>query len=378
MIFHRKPELSRKLFRQTGYGLSVGIVFVLMLIQSSCGGSNQISATSYPTALPILNTTTPLPNTDTPMPTKTETPFPTSSPTPVIQGNWSEAPSLLVPHSAHAVASSDSAIYTLAGTDDHGKPILDVEKFDGQSWTMETTLPGSGLNAPTASIVNNKLYIMGGFEAVTNMPTDEVQVYNLKTHQWTKAKPLPNPRGGHVAVVLDGKIHLFGGGNSVSTLADHSEYNPATNTWHDLAPLPRSEGSPAAVVVSGKIYVIGGRSGYSDFGDVYIYDPAADTWSTGPSIEPRGTAGAAFYCGGIYLFGGESQAQNKNLNSVLRLDLERNVWESVTAMPIARKFARAVVFMNSVYIVGGSTILANSHSPIGTASVERFTQPGCP
>ena len=123
--------------------------------------------------------------------------------------------------------------------------------------------------------------------------------------------------------------------------------------------------------------MIGRRSGFSDFGDVYIYDPVTDSWSMGPSIEPRGTAGAVVYCGGIYLFGGESQSQDKNLDDVLRLDLERNVWESVTAMPTARKFARAVVFMNSVYIVGGSTVLASSHSPIGTASVERFIQSGC-
>ena len=130
----------------------------------------------------------------------------------------------------------------------------------------------------------------------------------------------------------------------VSTIADHSEYDPATDTWKELAPLPRAEGSPAAVVVDGKIYVIGGRSGSSDFGDVYIYDPLTDTWSIGPSIEPRGTAGVVAYCGGIYLFGGESQLQRKNLDSVLRLDLERGIWESVTAMPSPRKFSSAVFF----------------------------------
>jgi N-acetylneuraminic acid mutarotase len=219
---------------------------------------------------------------------------------------------------------------------------------------------------------------MGGFQAVSNVPTSEVQVYDLQRHEWSTASPLPNPRGGHVAIVLDGKIHLLGGGNSVSTLADHSQYDPATDTWIELAPLPRAEGSPAAVVVDGKIYVIGGRSGTSDFGDVYIYDPATDTWSTGPSIEPRGTAGAVLYCDGIYLFGGESQSQRRNLESVLRLDLDSNVWQAVSSMPSARKFARAVLFMDSVYIVGGSTVLASSHSPTGTASVLRFTQPGCP
>lgn len=204
-----------------------------------------------------------------------------------------------------------------------------------------------------------------------------MQVYDLQTQQWSLASPLPNPRGGHVAVVLDEEIHVFAGGNSVSTIADHSRYDPKTDTWKELAPLPRAEGSPAAAVVDGKIYVIGGRSGSSDFGDVYIYDPSSDTSSKGTSFEPRGTAGAVAYCGGIYLFGGESQAERKNLDSVLRLDLERNVWESVTALPIPRKFARAVLFMESVYIVGRSTVLASSHASIGTASVEPFIRYGC-
>ena len=325
-----------------------------------------------PTALPSSTPTIPAP-------TKEVTMTPEASPTamPDHSGTWTEAPSMLFARSAHAVANSDSAIYALAGTDERGKPVLDVERFDGTAWKIETTLPGQGLNAPTASVVGNFLYVMGGFKTVSNRPTDEVHVYDLTTHEWSLAAPLPNARGGHVAVVLDGKVHLFGGGNSESTLKDHSEYDPATNTWRDLAPLPRSEGSPAAVVVDGSIYVIGGRSGYSDFGDVYIYDPASDSWSVGPSIDPRGTAGAAVYCGGVYLFGGESQSQNKNLDDVFRLDLEQKVWETVTPMPMARKFARAVFFMDSVYIVGGSTVLAGSHAPTGSASVLRFTQPDC-
>jgi N-acetylneuraminic acid mutarotase len=347
------------------------MLVMFFLIQSSCTSPQNI----VPTTPSVISTMTPMINTSTP--TKTVQPSPTASPAPAIQGTWSEEPPMLVPRSAHAVVSSDIAIYALAGTDDTGKPVLEVEAFDGKQWNVITTLPGRGLNAPTASIVGDLLYIVGGFTAVTNVPTDEVQVYDLQTQQWSMASSLPNPRGGHVAVVLEDKIHVLGGGNSVSTIADHSEYDPKTDAWKELAPLPRAQGSPAATVVDGKIFVIGGRSGSSDFGDVYIYDPLTDTWSTGPSVEPRGTAGAVLYCGGIYLFGGESQADRKNLDSVLRLDLERSVWEPVTAMPIARKFARAVLFMDSVYIVGGSTLLASSHAPIGSASVERFTQPGC-
>ena len=376
---NENTKLNRQLTERLKYysrWIKVFIVFGLFLAQASCSNESQFLLTSTVVqTLPTI-TNTPMPI-ETIVPSKTPTDAPTPSATPQVNGTWSEEMPMAIPRSAHAVTSSDSAIYALAGTDDKGKPILEVESFDGKQWRIETTLPGRGLNAPTASIVGERLYLVGGFTAVSNKPTDEVLVYDLQTHQWSLASPLPAPRGGHVAVVLDDKIHVFGGGNSVSTLADHSEYDPVTNTWRGLAPLPRSEGSPAAVVVEGKSYVIGGRSGNSDFGDVYIYDPATDTWSTGPEIQPRGTAGAVLYCGGIYLFGGESQAQQKNLDSVLRLGLERNIWETVTAMPTARKFARAVLFADSVYIVGGSTVPANSHSPIGTASVQLFTQPGC-
>jgi len=302
------------------------------------------------------------------MPTATSTITPPAS---VNIGTWTTEPPMQQSRAAHAVVSTSSGIYALAGTGPNG-PVLEVERFDGKAWATETTLPGHGLNAPAAVALDNKIYLIGGFNLLTNVPTAEVLVYDLATKVWSFAAPLPAPRGGHAAAVLNGKIHVIGGGNSQSTLADHSAYDPATNTWQDLAPLPRSEGSPAAVVVDGKLYAIGGRSGLSDFGDVYIYDPATNAWTNGPAIEPRGTAGAVLYCNAIYLFGGESQALQKSLADVFRLDHTRNVWESVNPMPTARNFARAVVFQDSVYVVGGSPTAGTSHASAGSPLVERF------
>jgi hypothetical protein len=135
-------------------------------------------------------TNTPMPA-QSPQPSDTPLPSQTSTSTPSIIGTWSDAPSMLMPRSAHAVANSDSAIYALAGTDDHGQPVFEVEMFDGEQWRTVTRLPGEGLNAPTASIVEQKLYVIGGFLAVSNRPTDEVQVYDLGSRQWSQARPLP-------------------------------------------------------------------------------------------------------------------------------------------------------------------------------------------
>ncbi|MES2102769.1 MAG: kelch repeat-containing protein [Pseudomonadota bacterium] len=292
------------------------------------------------------------------------------------EGLWEAAPAMQHARAAHAVVGTGDGIYALAGTRDGGKAVLEVERFDGKLWQLETRMPGAGLNAPAAAALDGRIYLIGGFNTNTNVPTTQVLVYDTRTRQWSAGAPLPAPRGGHAAVVLDGVIHVLGGGNSMATIADHSSYDPVDNTWRALAPLPRAEGSPAAVVYGGKLYAIGGRSGAADFGDVYLYDAAKDTWSSGPGIEPRGTAGAVAYCGAIYLFGGESQARQQTLDSVLTLRSPASSWEPAPAMPTARSFARAVLFGGAVYVVGGSPSYGNSHGASGSAATERFYK-GC-
>ena len=292
--------------------------------------------------------------------------------TPSIAGTWHDAPPMLHARSAHAVVSTGDAIYAIGGTGEGGKPVLEVERFDGSAWRNETRLPSDGLNAPAAAVVGRRIYIIGGFKTTTNVPSSDVLVYDVDSHAWSSAAPLAEPRGGHAAAVLDGKIHVIGGGNSRTTLANHSEYDPATDRWTERAPLSRSKGSPAAVAVGGRLYSIGGRSGPGDFGDVEIYDPSTDSWSSGPSIEPRGTAGAAAYCGNIYVFGGESQVKRATLDEVLRFDPGTRRWERATSMRTPRNYGRAVTFRGSVWLVGGNPTVGMSHSSAGSTLVEEF------
>ena len=279
---------------------------------------------------------------------------------------------MLTARAAHAVAAGEAGIFAVAGTGPDGTPVLDVERFDGTRWTREAALPEPGLNAPAAATVRGRLYLIGGFNAMSNVPTAAVRVYDIGARQWRAAAPLPEPRGGHAVAVLDGRIHVIGGGNAKSTLDLHSVYDPASDTWTARAPLPRAMGSSAAVVHGGRLYSIGGRSGASDFGDVYIYDPRRDAWTDGPAIEPRGTAGAVSVGDAIYLVGGESQARREALRSVLRLDVSAGRWSEADPMPTARTFARAVLFRGRVYTVGGAEAVGASHASRGSAIVESF------
>ena len=285
-------------------------------------------------------------------------------------GSWRREPDMPTPRSAHAVVATADAIYAMAGTGSDGKPVLDVERFDGTSWSRVGSLPGEGINAPAAAAIGDDIYLIGGFGTTTNQPLASVQRFNVRTRTWSSEAPLPAPRGGHAAVVHGGMIHVIGGGNSVSTIDDHSVFDTRNRLWADKARLPRRMGSPAAIALGGRIISIGGRSGPSDFGDVYFYDPGSDAWTAGPSIEPRGTAGAVALKGVVYLFGGESQATQRVLDSVLRLDPGATTWTADVPMPTARNFARAVLFKGAIYVVGGSTSYGSSHASRGAGVVE--------
>ena len=289
-----------------------------------------------------------------------------------VAGEWRQEPEMAAARAAHAVAATAEAIVVMGGTGADGQPVAEVERFDGKSWTSEAKLPGEGLNAPAAAAIGGRVYLIGGFGTTTNRPVAAVHAYDTETRRWSDVAPLPAPRGGHAAVVVGGKIHVLGGGNSVSTLADHSVYDPGTNTWMERAKLPRSMGSVAGVVFEGKLWSVGGRSGPGDFGDVYVYDAAADAWTPGVAIPARGTGGAAAIGGSLYYFGGESQATSRVLGDVLRLDPRAKAWVAAAPLPTPRNFARAVVFNGRVYVIGGSTGYGRSHASVGSRTVESF------
>ena len=81
-------------------------------------------------------------------------------------GSWETAPPLLHGRSAHAVVTDGEVVYALGGTGERGDPVLEVERFDGQHWQEETTLPGDGLNAPAAALLESRIYVIGGAAAV--------------------------------------------------------------------------------------------------------------------------------------------------------------------------------------------------------------------
>jgi hypothetical protein len=95
--------------------------------------------------------------------------------------------------------------------------------------------------------------------------------------QWTSGKYMITPRSAMGATFLDDKIYTVGGQGSKIKKADIVEiYDIKTNNWTKGTPLPESLDHIGIASYDGRIYVVGGASktGYSN--KLLIYDPSVN------------------------------------------------------------------------------------------------------
>lgn len=291
----------------------------------------------------------------------------------LTRGAWYDAPALPSSRASLAAVQYGDTIYVVGGSGTGGAP-LEVLKLDGATWVGETTL-AQGLNAPAAAVVGDELFVIGGFVGTGNTPSAAVRIYDFATKEWSSGAPMPTPRGGIQAAVLNGRIHVVGGGNASSTVAAHEAYDPATNTWASLQPLPSSRGNPALAVFEGRLYAIGGASGGSVFTDVDVFDPVTGSWNDGPAVPGgRVAARAVVYRDALYVFGGELTFTGAR-DDVFRLSAAGDAWQRMTRMPTGRSYAAAALLDDGVYLIGGSVAQATEHGDAGIAGVVRYVLP---
>ena len=105
--------------------------------------------------------------------------------------------------------------------------IFSVQIQAQNGWTLKTHIP-SLRACGTASVVDGKIYFIGGSYALLVDAADN-EMYDPLTDTWdTTLAPMPTPRGFLTSAVVNGIIYAIGGGYPTATVKNEA-YNPVTN-----------------------------------------------------------------------------------------------------------------------------------------------------
>jgi N-acetylneuraminic acid mutarotase len=303
---------------------------------------------------------------------------------------WSEAKRFPEPYSEVYGLATGGKLYVFGGLDQGTTPKGLVYEYDAgsDSWTKKKNMPRP-VHHTSQTDLNGKIYMFGGFAAGTAdglgwKPSDAASEYDPATDSWKELPPLPTPRGAPIAVTLNGKLYVIGGGamppgkppaplgfaSPHSVLGTVEVFDPATNSWRKGADMPTPRNHIAGIgAVGGKIYVIGGRIGSvfmasaDNLDIVEAYDPATDSWSA-PRARmptPRSGGGWGVYNDKIYCGAGELR-DDRMLGAVKSLeayDPARNSWTILPPLPISRHGCSAGFIGSKLHFVGGDVTSSN-------------------
>jgi len=206
------------------------------------------------------------------------------------------------------------AIGGLPGAGVVGAACSKVEEYNPvtDTWVEKADMPTARLCLAT-EVVDGKIYAIGGHLAEPAVSgaagLSTVEEYDPVTDTWTRKADMPTPRTGLSASVVDGKIYAIGGvtGSPWAGLRMVEVYDPATDTWMRKADMPTGRYNFSTSVVNGKIYAIGGSgtNPWPGLTAVEMYDPATNTWVRKANM-PTGRLALAtsMVDGKIYAIGG--------------------------------------------------------------------------
>ncbi|HZX94657.1 MAG TPA: putative Ig domain-containing protein, partial [Myxococcales bacterium] len=132
---------------------------------------------------------------------------------------------------------------------------------------------------------NGKVLVVAGRDGfVSSQEIATAELYDPATNSWSGAGTLSYSTTAHGAALLpDGKVFVFGGHNSSSSLLSSNGqiYDPAQNLWSNAGGMawPRFTHSTTALP-DGTVLVAGGTGTRGSLAAAEIFDPAAGIWSS--------------------------------------------------------------------------------------------------
>ncbi|CAK9080802.1 unnamed protein product [Durusdinium trenchii] len=229
---------------------------------------------------------------------------------------------------------------------------------------------------------------------------NDTHILDIDENTWTVPRcrgTAPEPRYGHAAALVGGRVVYFGGKGKTSCFRDLHALDTSTYTWFQG---PSSGGAPSARhghtanLHGTRLYVFGGTCSGKYFGDLHCLDLASMAWSCPPATGPKPTP----RCGHTALLIGESLLihggfcmetpeiatkdnsgdllKNSYCNDVRVLDLGRMLWSMLRThgTPPVGRFSHSLSLSEDDAIVfGGWSGATNQAAGVTFALREKVT-----
>eukprot|EP00747_Dinoflagellata_sp_TGD_P167747 gnl/TRDRNA2_/TRDRNA2_192771_c0_seq1.p1 gnl/TRDRNA2_/TRDRNA2_192771_c0~~gnl/TRDRNA2_/TRDRNA2_192771_c0_seq1.p1 ORF type:complete len:344 (+),score=60.64 gnl/TRDRNA2_/TRDRNA2_192771_c0_seq1:67-1032(+) len=234
---------------------------------------------------------------------------------------------------------------------------------------LAVLLPGQKRSGLCASMINDRIYIVGGHNGESPLRTLESFTPGRSISdrgEWTELPPMLARRAYPAAGVLDGKMFVMGGSSDGRTLNTVEVFDPESNQWafwFTMPPMQTKRTMHASTSAGGRLFVCGGFDGLRDLTTVECYDPKTNSWSWKDKMNVgRSYLAAVQVRGGIYALGGQdrlAESGPRAHNMVEVFDLYSERWVPVEPLKTGRLGLAGACLVSEdgdeyVYATGGS------------------------
>jgi serine/threonine protein kinase/N-acetylneuraminic acid mutarotase len=229
-------------------------------------------------------------------------------------------------------------------------------------WEERAPIPrtgpyGVGRYGAGLGLMDDKLYLAGGWQIPPSLPSRSLFVYDLVQDSWTLGRPLPELSCESVAGVIDKKLYLYttsdGWASGRSRNTYFHRYDPQTGLWARLPVPPQLHIVGGGAVLGDKFYLVGGSDiDHKPQADLHMYNPAANEWTTlAPMPTARSSVACAVVGGKLYAVGGVQKS--KVLRTVEVYDPNTGQWAELPPLRGPRSGASVAAIGQTIYVVGG-------------------------
>jgi N-acetylneuraminic acid mutarotase len=216
------------------------------------------------------------------------------------------------------------------------------------NWKKKTS-PSTPRRYATMSVVNDTIYLIGGFSNSTYFNT--VECYDPNTDTWSTKSPMPTARAYAAAGVVGDQIYVIGG--QVAAGVKNECYNTSTDSWSQRTDIAERWQSSTIAVVGNILFMIGGSVSGQYSNKTECYDPATDKWSSRADMPTARTYLTSVCVNGkIHVLGGQLLSNlSANINECY--DPITNTWYPSINFQYAGHNTASVEVDGAIYVIGG-------------------------